>query len=134
MARWRLLLSCLLWKTCTRPAPTHKLCSDINRLTCAAQVAQRYRWKTKETGKKQNTVNGKRKASNSSLCLRSSKHFCSQSPAASTLAPVSASPVSVLDLNSLVHVPVIVGPECETDYVVGVEALPIYFLDRYTSA
>ena len=40
-------------------------------------------------------------------------------------APVSASPVSVLDLNSLVHVPVIVGPECETEDVVTVEALPI---------
>ena len=35
----------------------------MNRLPCAAQVAQRYRRKTKETGKKQNTVNGKRKAS-----------------------------------------------------------------------
>uniref|UniRef100_A0A7S2D2B4 Uncharacterized protein n=1 Tax=Haptolina brevifila TaxID=156173 RepID=A0A7S2D2B4_9EUKA len=103
-------------------------------MCCAGCTAVQAEFQTKETGKKQNTVNGKRKASNSSLCLRSSKHFCSQSPAASTLAPVSASPVSVLDLNSLVHVPVIVGPECETDYVVGVEALPIYFLDRYTSA
>ena len=93
-------------------------------MPCAAQVAQRYRRKTKETGKKQNTVNGKRKASSYSLRLRPSKHVCSQPPAASTLAPVSASPVSVLDLDSLVHVPVIAGPESETEDVVTVEALP----------
>ena len=93
------------------------------RLPCAAQVAERYRQKTKETGKQQNTVNGKRKASISAIHSRASKQARSQQPAASTLAPVLTSSVSVLDLDSLVYAPVLVGPECDPDIVATVEAL-----------
>lgn len=48
----------------------------------------------------------------------------SHEPAAST-CPVTAMPLSVLDLGSLVHVPVVTGDACDLDVVVTVEALAV---------
>ena len=88
------------------------------------QIAQRYAEQAKGKGKVQKKGIGKRKLSLLSSSLPA-KRTCSQQPAASmpALLPAACVSVSVLDLDSLVHVPVSVGPEGEAEGLVTVEVM-----------
>ena len=84
------------------------------------QITRRYKEKTKEQDKEQKKKNGKQKPSHSFIS-RPAKRARSPQPAASAPAPVPTACVTVADLDTLVHVPVVVGPEVDAGEQVTLE-------------
>ena len=91
--------------------------------SCCQQIALRYKEKSKAKIKANSNATGKGNSLPSST--RPAKHTRGLQPAVSMAVPAMLPRMSVTDLASLVHVPVVVGSECEADSLITVEALPI---------